>query len=183
MTDSPDPTRDIPRVFLPVQGHSLSFYQAQGLPTGQPAPLPASFLPQDLCPPSASPYATSPTRTIRQTTTPRRCWIRTTRSGRGVPLILQAQTFRCGATQATLRSSLPTRRTLYRSSYGSQTTRALGGDPARDSEAGGTKRFTTRLKTTYVARIPTLESTRRPSKYRSLRPGRLVDWRRFSLLS
>jgi len=182
VTDSRDPTPDVPRVFLPARYIHFLFTRHKGCQPVSPH-LPASFLSQDLYLPLASPCATSPTRTTRPTTTPRRCWIQTTRSGHGVRLILQARTSRCGATQVTLRSSLPMRRTLYRLSYGSHTTRALGGNPARESEASGTKRSTTRPKTIYIARIPTQESTRRPSRYRNLRPGRLVGRRRFSLSS
>jgi len=182
VTDARDPTPDIPRVYLPTRYIHSYYIRHKGCQPVSPHP-PASFLSQDLYLPLASPCETSPTRIIRQTTTPRRCWIQTTRSGHGVHLILQPRTSRCGAIQVTLRSSLPTRKTRYRSSYGSHTTRALGGDPARESEAGRTKRSATRPKTTYIARIPTLESTRRPSRYRSLRPGRLVGRRRFSLSS
>lgn len=147
MTYSRDPTPDIPRVDLPTRHINFPYTTHKGCQQVSPHP-PASFLSQDLYLPSASPCAISPTQTTRQTTTPLRCWIQTTRSGRGVRLILQARIFRCGATQVTLRSSLPTRRTLYRLSYGNHTTRALGGDPARESEASDTKRSTTRLKTT-----------------------------------
>lgn len=186
MTDSPDPTAEsfpIPRVFLPTKTHTFIPIRHKGCPQVSPIP-PPSFLPHDLSPPLASLSATSPPHLVRSTSTPPRCWNPTTRSGRaGVLRTLQAQTSRSGVIQETSPSSLPTRRTPSRSSYGNRTTRGLEEDLIRFNEVVGPRRSTTHPKTIYIARIPIVESTRRRSRFLNLRRGQSVGQRRSSLPS
>lgn len=136
--------------------------------------LPASFLPQHRS--AQLPYPSAPLHhplsQEQETNIPRPSWTPPTRNRVAVArLIPPAPIFLSGAIPGILPNSLQTRKIPCRSIFGVRsTTSPLGGGQGR--RVGNPNTFTTCSRIIKHPRAPTVASTKRPSRYRTLRRGK-----------